>query len=59
MAKIIQFIPKAEKVAKQHLADFITHYIERLTVFDENLDQVNPTQYKVVNFTKLGAHSRP
>ena len=58
MAEIVQFIPKSEKVAKQNLDDFIVHCKERLTVFGQNLDWTNPSWYKVVNFTKLGAHSR-
>ena len=58
MAEIVFFIPKAEKEAKQNLADFIELCRDRLTVFGEDLDWNSNAWPKVVNFTVKGAPSR-
>ena len=58
MPEIVFFIPKAEKEAKQNLADFIELCRDRLTVFGEDLDWNSNAWPKVVNFTVKGAPSR-
>lgn len=58
MAEIVFFVPKAEKEAKQNLADFIELCRDRLTVFGEDLDWNSNAWPKVVNFTVKGAPSR-
>ena len=58
MAEVVFFVPKAEREAKQNLADFIELCRDRLTVFGEDLDWNSNAWRGAVNFTVRGAPAR-
>jgi hypothetical protein len=58
VAEIILFVPKAERDARQNLAEFIEMCRDRLTVFGADLNWYANAWPKVGNFTVKGAPSR-
>lgn len=58
MVEIINFVPKSKLTAEENLKQFISLCKDKLTVFGKDLDWQSNSWPKVVNFTKIGVHSR-
>jgi hypothetical protein len=58
MADLKHFAPKAKLTASKNLNEFIRMCREDLTVFSPELNWIDTTWPRAMNFTKLGALSR-